>query len=146
MAGDAGAASSPPATPCTRPGGPRARRLQRLRGERLERPNAHLYETGRLRRVHLRGHANIRKRLLVHACGLNLRLLMRRLTGVGTPRSLQDRARALFDAMERALRPFWSLVLRPGGVDRWIRPKLGPRRRVINICHSRYKEAVSHGR
>ena len=91
---------------------PRGRRLQRLRGERLERPNAHLYETGRLRRVHLRGHANIRKRLLVHACGLNLGLLMRRLTGVGTPRSLQGRARALFDALERALRRFWSLVSR----------------------------------
>ena len=92
---------------------PRGRRLQRLRGERLERPNAHLYETGRLRRVHLRGHANIRKRLLVHACGLNLGLIMRRLTGVGTPRRLQGRARALFDALERALRRFWSLVSRP---------------------------------
>ena len=71
---------------------PRGRRLQRQRGERLERPNAHLYETGRLRREHLRGHTNIRKRFLVHACGLNLGLLMRRLTGVGTPRSLQGRA------------------------------------------------------
>ena len=70
----------------------RGRRLLRQRGERLERPDAHLYETGRLRRVHLREHANIRKRLLVHACGLNLGLLMRRLTGVGTPRSLQGRA------------------------------------------------------
>lgn len=62
---------------------PRGRRLQRLRGERLERPNAHLYETGRLRRVHLWGHSNIRKRLLVHACSLNLGLLTRHLTGVG---------------------------------------------------------------
>ncbi len=77
----------------------RGRRLLRQRGERLERPNAHLYETGRLRRVYLRGHANIRKRLLVHACGLNLGLLMRRLTGVGTPRSLQGCA--LFDAALR---------------------------------------------
>jgi transposase len=30
-------------------------RLLRLRGERLERPFAHLYETGGMRRVHLRG-------------------------------------------------------------------------------------------
>ena len=51
---------------------------------------AHLYETGRMRRVHLRGHSNISKRLLIHACGLNLGLLMRTLYGVGTPRGLQD--------------------------------------------------------
>ena len=100
---------------------PRGRRLLRQRGERLERPNAHLYETGRLRRVQLRGHANIRKRLLVHACGLNLGLLMRHLTGVGTPRSLQGRARALFDALERVLRRFWSLVSRPEAL-RGLRP------------------------
>ena len=92
---------------------PRGRRLLRQRGERLERPHAHLYETGRMRRVHLRGHANIRKRLLVHACGLNLGLLMRRLTGVGTPRSLQGRARALFDALRLALGCFWSLTSCP---------------------------------
>ena len=67
-------------------------RLLRLRGERLERPFAHLYETGGLRRVYLRGHANIRKRVLIHAGGLNLGLLMRHLIGVGTPRSLQGRA------------------------------------------------------
>ena len=35
--------------------GPRGQRLLRLRGERLERPFAHLYETGGMRRVHLRG-------------------------------------------------------------------------------------------
>ena len=66
----------------------RGQRLLRQRGELLERPNAHLYETGRMRRVHLRGHPNILKRVLVHVCGFNLGLLMRQLTGVGTPRSL----------------------------------------------------------
>ena len=54
-------------------------------------PNAHLYETGGMRRVHLRGHPNILKRLLLQVCGANLGLLMRQLTGVGTPRSLQGR-------------------------------------------------------
>ena len=91
---------------------PRGRRLLRQRGERFERPHAHLYETGRLRRLHLRGHANIRKRLLVHACGLNLGLLMRRLTGVGTPRGLQGRVRALFDALQLVLSRFWRPVSR----------------------------------
>ena len=79
--------------------GHRGQRLLRQRGELLERPNAHLYETGRMRRVHLRGHANILKRLLVHVCGANLGLLMRQLTGVGTPRSLQGRAAALLGAL-----------------------------------------------
>jgi hypothetical protein len=70
--------------------GERGKRLQRQRGEKLERTMAHLYETGGMRRVHLRGHSNIIKRLLIHACGLNLGLLMRKLYGVGTPRGLQN--------------------------------------------------------
>jgi transposase len=69
--------------------GERGKRLQRQRGEKLERTMAHLYETGGMRRVHLRGHNNIIKRLLIHACSLNLGLLMRTLYGVGTPRGLQ---------------------------------------------------------
>ena len=78
--------------------GARGKRLLRQRGELLERPNAHLYETGGMRRVHLRGHSNILKRLLVHVCGFNLGLLMRQLTGVGTPRSLPRAARRRFSA------------------------------------------------
>ena len=39
--------------------GRRGRRLQRRRGEMVERPFAHLYETGGMRRVYLRGHPNI---------------------------------------------------------------------------------------
>ena len=94
--------------------GTRGQRLLRQRGERLERPNAHLYETGRLRRVHLRGHSNVLTRLLVHVCGSNLGLLMRELTGVGTPRSLQGRPRALLDALIRALSRRWRLVALSG--------------------------------
>ena len=94
--------------------GVRGRRLLRQRGERLERPHAHLYETGRLRRVHLRGHANVLKRLLVHVCGSNLGLLMRELTGVGTPRSLQGRAAVLLDALIRTLSRRWRRVARSG--------------------------------
>lgn len=69
--------------------GARGQRLLRTRGERLERPVAHLYETGGMRRTHLRGHDNILKRLLVHASACNLGLWMRQAFGVGTPRSLQ---------------------------------------------------------
>jgi transposase len=75
--------------------GPRGIRLLRRRGERLERTFAHAYDTGGMRRTYLRGHDNILKRVLVHASGFNLGLVMRRLIGVGTPRGLQGRLGAL---------------------------------------------------
>ena len=74
--------------------GERGQQLMRRRGELLERPNAHLYDTGGMRRTHLRGHGNILKRLLVHAAACNLGLWMRTLTGIGTPRGLQGRLAA----------------------------------------------------
>jgi transposase len=79
--------------------GARGQRLLRTRGERLERPNAHLYETGGMRRTHLRGHDNILKRLLVHAGACNLGLWMRTVCGMGTPRGLQGRVAALIAAL-----------------------------------------------
>ena len=91
--------------------GARGKRLLRQRGERLERPFAHLYETGRMRRVHLRGHTNILKRVLLHTAALNLGLLMRTLFGVGTPRSLQGRAAALLCGV-------WSFIRLPQAL--WI--------------------------
>jgi transposase len=75
--------------------GPRGRRLMRQRGERIERSFAHLYDTGGMRRTHLRGHDNILKRLLIHAGGYNLGLLIRSILGVGTPRGLQGRLAAV---------------------------------------------------
>ena len=76
--------------------GARGLALQRRRSEYLERPNAHLYETGGLRRTHVRGHANILKRLLIQTSAFNLSLLMRTLIGVGTPRGLQGRLAAVW--------------------------------------------------
>jgi transposase len=90
--------------------GRRGLRLLRLRGERLERPFAHLYDTGGMRRVYLRGHTNIRKRLLIHTAGLNLGLLMRQLIGVGTPRGLQGRRIAVVAALLSFLRWLRHLV------------------------------------
>ena len=83
--------------------GARGRRLQRGRSELVERPFAHQYETGGLRRVWVRGHDNVRKRVLIQAAGCNIGLLLRRLTGVGTPRSLQGRAlSAIYGLIDRA--------------------------------------------
>ena len=75
--------------------GDRGQRLLRYRGERVERSFAHAYDTGGMRRTHLRGTTNILKRVLVHVSGFNLGLVMRRLVGVGTPRGLQGRLAAL---------------------------------------------------
>ena len=57
-----------------------------------------------MRRVHLRGHDNIAKRYLVHVAAFNLRLLMRKLLGVGTPRQLANRLGRGLVAVSRGLR------------------------------------------
>ncbi len=90
--------------------GRRGRRLMRRRGEYVERAFAHLYDTGGMRRTHLRGHTNILKRVLIHAGGFNLGLVMRQLVGLGTPRGLQGRLAAVL-ALVVAL---WTRI-----VERW---------------------------
>ena len=82
--------------------GLRGKRLLRRRGELLERSFAHVYDTGGMRRTHLRGHQNILKRLLVQASAFNLGVLMRKAFGLGTPRGLQGRASDA-DSLEIAL-------------------------------------------
>ena len=65
--------------------------LLRRRGEFVERSFAHYYETGGMRRCHLRGRDNILKRQLVHVGAFNLSLILRKLLGAGTPRELRNR-------------------------------------------------------
>jgi len=55
-----------------RVGGAYGKSLLRKRGELVERSFAHCYETGGMRRTHLRGQKNILKRLLIHVGGLQL--------------------------------------------------------------------------
>ena len=76
--------------------GQRGKALLRKRGEMLERPFAHLYETGRMRRLYVRGKINVQKKLLLQAAACNLALVLRQLLGAGTPRGLQDRIAELF--------------------------------------------------
>jgi transposase len=117
--------------------GPRGTRLLRRRGEFLERTFAHLYDTGGMRRVHLRGHDNIVKRLLVHASGFNLGLVMRRLIGVGTPRGLQGRVAALITVVLSLWRTI-SAVSRPPtsapSLDRLFTPTGAP---LTLLCYRR---------
>jgi hypothetical protein len=61
----------------------RGRRLMRRRGELIERSFAHLYDTGGMRRTHLRGHTNILKRLLIHAGGFTSACCCARSSGWG---------------------------------------------------------------
>src|SRR6266567_3192408 len=72
-----------------------AKALMRRRGELIERSFAHLYDTGGMRRVHLRGKNNIAKRALIHAAAFNLSLILRRMIGVGTARQAADLIAAL---------------------------------------------------
>ena len=65
--------------------------LLRRRGELLERSFAHCYDTGGMRRTHLRGHNNILKRQLIHVGAFNLSLILRELMGAGTPREWKNR-------------------------------------------------------
>jgi transposase len=65
--------------------------LLRRRGELVERSFAHCYETGGMRRTHLRGHQNILKRQLIHVGAFNLSLILRQLLGAGTPREWKNR-------------------------------------------------------
>jgi transposase len=69
--------------------GARSKRLQKLRSEFVERSFAHVLETGGGRRTWLRGLVNVAKRYAVQAAAHNLGLLMRKLFGMGKPRTLQ---------------------------------------------------------
>jgi transposase len=72
-------------------GGARGRRLQRMRGERVERNFAHQFDTGGMDRLYVRGLGNVHKKLLLQAAACNLALLLRSLYGVGKPRAAHDR-------------------------------------------------------
>jgi transposase len=87
--------------------GGRGKTLLRRRGELVERPFAHCYETGGMRRTHLKGHARILKRLLIHVAGCNLGLVMRTLFGRGTPRGLQGLVLAFVHALIRLVHGPW---------------------------------------
>ncbi len=106
--------------------GGRGRRLMKKRGELIERSFAHNYQTGGMRRTHLRHHENIAKRLLIHVGGFNLGLVMRKLVGFGKPRRLQG----LFAFIFAWLWDVWSArqlihaTLTIGLTGKTIRPNL----------------------
>jgi transposase len=106
--------------------GERGKRLLRKRGELVERSFAHCYETGGMRRTHLRGHPNILKRLLIHVVGFNLALMLRAVHGLGKPRTLQDGAKRAFCGILVVvfdhLRTLWKLLTDVGPLLSLLRP------------------------
>ena len=79
--------------------GERGKRLLRQRGEKLERPFAHQFETGAMRRLRVRGLNEVKKKLLLQAAACNLALLLRTKHGAGTPRGLAEAAKTLCAAI-----------------------------------------------
>ena len=109
-----------------RKNGCRGRRLMRRRGEIIERTFAHAFETGGMRRTHLRHHENIAKRLLIHIAGFNLGLLMRKRFGVGKPRCLQGQSAALWAAFVTLIDLVAAIMRLPPSVGSENRPAPTP--------------------
>ena len=78
------------------------REAMRKRGELVERSFAHVLERGGMRRTWLRGRENVHKRYLVHVAGYNLGILMRALSGAGTPREAADISKAFVFVIQAA--------------------------------------------
>jgi transposase len=103
--------------------------LLRRRGELIERSFAHAYETGGMRRVHLRKKNNIAKRVLIHVAAFNLSLILRAMMGAGTARQAAD----LASALARRLLTFIQAPTRLGPMPTTSNTESVPRRR----CHHR---------
>ena len=85
-----------------------ARQAFKLRAERVERGFALILGRGGMRRVWLRGRENVRKRYLIHVAGYSLGLIVRLLTGAGTPRGFRARSAAWLFAVSA---PDGSLIV-----------------------------------
>ena len=101
--------------------GARSKRLQKKRSELVERSFAHVCETGGGRRSWLRGLLKVTKRYVVQVAAHNVGLLMRKLLGMGKPRTLQGGGGSSVGAA-------WCLY--------WLSALLGSRgyRRITALC------------
>jgi len=97
--------------------GARGKRMQRQRGERIERNFAHQFDTGGMGRLYVRGIENVHKKLLVQAAACNLALLMRSIYGAGKPRAAHDQSAdailailALITVLESVSEAWWANV------------------------------------
>lgn len=93
------------------------RAAMRKRGELVERSFAHVLDRGGMRRAWLRGRANVHKRYLIHVAGFNLGILMRALTGRGTPREAASAKNALLFVIHTNVEMAIVVVLDIDGVS-----------------------------
>jgi transposase len=107
--------------------GRHGKHLLKRRGELIERSFAHCYETGGMRRTHLRGRENILKRQLIHVCAFNLSLIFRQILGAGTPRELNKQGREALAAFIWLQIALLELAMAQGN-DQRCSPGLNPRR------------------
>jgi len=88
--------------------GERSKRLHRKRGELVERAFEHGLDDGGMRRVHLKGRENVHKRYLIHVAAFNLGLILRKLTGFGTPKGWAEALRGLECVLGNAWIRLWG--------------------------------------
>jgi len=108
--------------------GSRSKRLQKRRSERVERTFAHVCATGGARRSWLRGLAEVSKRYLMQAAGHNLGVIMRRVFGRGTPKSLQGVGTALLARLRAGAQALvaWEAHVRPSAAESNESERCGP--------------------
>lgn len=121
--------------------GERGKQLLKRRGEILERPFAHQYETGGLRRLHVRGLKNVTKRVLLQAAAFNLALLLRSIIKAGTPRGLDEQSLTLFYAILR----LFSALDGPGTIPERSFEQHSPNARFQGHRHFRHLRSHSSG-
>jgi transposase len=121
--------------------GERGKALMRKRGELVERSFAHAYETGGMRRTHLRGHENILKRLLIHTAGFNLSLILRKTMGIGTARGMQDRVKAAL----LLLLALWHGLWRPVASQSYDHPRELPENHAPRTHQDLYSSRAAIG-
>lgn len=88
----------------------RSKRLHRRRSEYVERSFEHLLDDGGMRRTHLKGRGQVIKRYLIQVAAFNLSLILRKLTGCGTPKGWADVVRGWCMRATHVIRRLWSWV------------------------------------
>ena len=95
----------------------KGKQLQRRRSELCERSFAHVCETGGMRRTWLTGFIDVTKRYLLATAAHNLGRVLRKLFGVGKPRTLQGSgeggasgAGTAAEGLLGALTPLWRVL------------------------------------
>jgi transposase len=112
--------------------GERGKRMQRQRGEKIERNFAHQFDTGGMDRLYVRGIENVHKKLLVQAAACNLALLMRSIYRAGKPRAAHDQSVEAIFAILTLIRS-WK-----ASVKHDVRTPMNCRIRCIGSCMGRH--------